>query len=45
MTNQKNLNEKNFNDKDYEKIAWTTSSIASWLIKSVIFVVLLLVFR
>ncbi len=31
-------------EKDYEKAVYTTSSIASWLIKSVIFVLLLLVF-
>ena len=31
--------------KDYEKAVCTTSSIASWLIKSVIFTLLFLIFR
>ncbi|MBO7344525.1 MAG: hypothetical protein J6U92_01105 [Clostridia bacterium] len=45
MFSEKIFNEKTLVEKDYEKITYTTSSIASWLIKSVIFVILLLVFR
>ncbi len=45
MINDKKFSEQNSIEKDYERAVCTTSSIASWLIKSVIFVLLLLVFK
>ena len=45
MFSEKIFNEKTLVEKDYEKITYTTSSIASWLIKSIILVVLLLLFK
>jgi hypothetical protein len=45
MTKEKILKEESAVEKNYESTVCATSSIASWLIKSVIFTLLFLIFR